>query len=129
MNEYQMNETGIIAFLAVFWIFFMVIFLAMNLFFGYCFKQIALKTGHEEDAGLWWIPFINLLIPIRVAEKPSWWLLLFLIPGVGHIVGVIVFMAVAEARGKENWWGIIAVFVQIVGIPYLAFANDDAVIA
>lgn len=123
-----MNQTGALAFSAGILIFMLVIGLAVHLFFGYCFKQIALKTGHEEDAGLWWIPIVNLLIPIRVAGKPGWWLLLMLVPFVNIVVNIIIWMAVAEARGKENWWGIVAALVSIVGIPYIALSDSEAAI-
>ncbi len=100
--------------------------LAFHLFFGYCFKRIALKSGHEDSAGLWWIPIANYLIPIYVAGKPGWWLILFLIPGVNIVASIIVWMAVAEALGRENWWGIIAALFGIVGIPVLAFSDPPA---
>ncbi len=104
-------------------IFGLVIGLIVHFFYGYCFKMMAEKTGHSESAGLWWIPIANWLIPLRIAGKPGWWLILFLVPFVNFIVLIIVFMKVAEARGKESWWGIVAAFVSIVGIPYLAFSE------
>lgn len=124
-NQDAANAVGAgigIAFL----VFIIVMGLAFHLFFGYCFKRIAEKSGHEESAGLWWIPIVNYLIPIRVAGKPGWWLVLFIIPGVNIVAGIIVWMAVAEALGRENWWGIIAALVGIIGIPVLAFSDPPA---
>ena len=40
-------------------------------------------------------------------------------------MGIIVWMSIAEARGKPNWWGILLI-VPIVGIivpGYLAWAD------
>jgi hypothetical protein len=124
--EYEMSQSDAMAFGAAYLIFMLVLGLAFHLFLGYCYKLIAEKTGHTDSAGLWWIPIINLLIPLKVAGKPSWWLLLLLIPFVNFVVLIIVYMAVAEARGKENWWGIIATFIPIVGLPYLAFTDSPA---
>lgn len=107
-------------------LFFLVIGLAFHLFIGYCYKRIAEKSGRTESAGLWWIPIVNFLIPIHVAGKPSWWIVLFLIPGVNIVVSIIVWMAVAEALGRENWWGIIAALFGIIGIPVLAFSDAPA---
>lgn len=103
--------------------FMFVLGLAFHLFLGYCFKKMAEKTGNEESAGLWWIPLINWLIPLRIAEKPTWWLILLIVPFANLIVLFIVWTAVAEKLGHESWWGIIAVVFGIVGIPYLAFAE------
>ncbi len=124
METYDAQQSaGFLAVIAGFGIFGLVMGLVFHLFVGYCFKLMAEKTGHQDSAGLWWIPIANLLIPIRIAGKPNWWLVLYLIPVVNLIVHIIVMMAVAEARKKESWWGLVAVFVGIVGIPYLAFSE------
>ncbi|MBS1911548.1 MAG: signal peptidase I [Bacteroidetes bacterium] len=117
------NQTVSTGLLAGFGIAYFVFLLLVHLFYGYCLKMIAEKTGNGDQAGIWWVPFFNLLIPIRIAGKPSWWIILFLIPIVNIVVAIIVMMAVAEARKKESWWGIIAVLFSIVGIPYLAFSE------
>jgi len=123
MDEYQMTQTAAASFAIGVLIMYLVVVLAAFLFFGFCFKKIAEKTGNADMAGIWWIPIVNLLIPVRVAGKPGWWLLLFLIPFVNIIVSIIVWMAVAERLGRENWWGIIAALIPIVGVTYLAFTD------
>lgn len=97
--------------------------LAFHLFFGYCFKLIAEKTG-ETETGLWWIPIVNYLLVLKAANKPAWWLVLFLIPFVNFIVMFIVWIDVSNNLGKGTLWGVIAVLVSIVGVPYLAFSDD-----
>lgn len=137
-------------------IFMLIFGLAMHFFIGYCYKLIAEKTGNESVAWMWWIPIANIWIPFKVSGKPASWLLYFFIPLIGGIVvfiialmgmetiasilailvwisylipvilWVMVWMEVAEARGHERWWGIIAAIVSIVGIPYLAFADSTS---
>ena len=109
-------------------IFAFVIGIAFYLFFGYCMKLIAEKTGHTENSWWAWIPIMNILLLLQVAGKEAWWIVLFLIPGVNIIVSIIVWMEVAKARGKENWWGIIAALFAIIGIPYLAFSDSEAAV-
>jgi hypothetical protein len=62
---------------------------------------------------------------LMVAKKPLWWLLLFFIPLVNFVMLILVWMAVAEARGKPNWWGILMIvpFVGLIVPGYLAWAD------
>ncbi|MEP7218021.1 MAG: hypothetical protein ABI876_03845, partial [Bacteroidota bacterium] len=64
--------------------------LAVVLFYGYCLKLIAEKTGHGDETGLWWLPVANWLIAIRIAGKPDWWLLLYFVPPIIPIVHVVI---------------------------------------
>lgn len=102
----------------------MIVGLALWLFFGYCFKRIAEKAGVTETS-IWWIPIVNLLLILRAANKPSWWLVLFLIPFVNFIVSFIVWIDVSRNLGHGTGWGVVAVILSIIGIPYLAFADSE----
>lgn len=106
-------------------IFILVLALAFHLFFGYCFKRIAEKAGND-DTGIWWIPLANYLLVLRAAGKPAWWLILLLIPFVNIITMFIVWIEVSRNLGHGTAWGVIAVLVSIIGIPYLAFANEPS---
>ena len=88
---------------------------------SYCLMVIAQKTGHEDKA--WWafIPILNFLLMIFIAGKEWWWILLILIPLVNVVVFIIVVMAMAEARGKPAWMGLLCFFW--IGYPLLAFTD------
>lgn len=107
------------------WIGFLAFGLGIYLFMAYCLKQMALKAGNDDDVGLWWIPFVNTLIPIRIAGRPDWWLLLLLIPGVNVIASLIIMIEAAQSLGKAAVWGVLAIFLPFIGLPYLAFSADD----
>lgn len=125
-NVTYMTEQGMWAVIAGMIIWVVIVSLIVHLFMGFCWKKMAEKTGHQESAGLWWIPIVNLLIPVRIAGKPGWWILLMLFVPIANIITMfIVFMAVAEKLGKENWWGIIAVLFPLIGMTYLAFADSS----
>jgi len=87
-------------------------------------QTIAAKTN-TANAWLAWIPIANLILMLTVAKKPLWWLLLLLIPIVGLVVGIMVWMAIAEARGKPNWWGILMLVpvANFVVPGYLAWSD------
>jgi len=62
---------------------------------------------------------------LQCGGKPLWWILLLFIPLVNIIVGIIVWMAIAERRGKPSWVGIL-IIVPILGVfipAYLAFTD------
>ena len=98
--------------------------LAVYVYISLALQTIAKKTN-TENAWMAWIPIINIILMLNIAKKPLWWIILLIIPIVGLIVGIIVWMAIAEARGKPSWWGILLI-VPIIGIivpGYLAWSD------
>jgi hypothetical protein len=103
---------------------FLVLMLAMYVYMALALQTIATKTN-TENPWIAWIPIINLVLLLNIAKKPIWWFILLLIPVVGIVVGIIIWMGVAEARGKPSWWGILLI-VPLVGIivpGYLAWSD------
>ena len=97
---------------------------AFYVYFALALQTIATKT-HTENPWLAWIPIANIFLMINIAKKPLWWFVLMLIPLVNIIIGIILWMAVAEARGKPSWWGIL-IIVPVVGLivpGYLAWSD------
>jgi len=87
-------------------------------------QAIAKKTN-TQDAWWAWIPILNILLMLNIAKKPLWWILLLFIPLVNIVIGVIVWMGVAEARGKPNWWGILMIVpvANFIVPGYLAWSD------
>jgi hypothetical protein len=85
---------------------------------------IANKTN---TANSWfaWIPILNVFLLLMIAKKPLWWFILFLIPIVNIVIGILVWMAIAEARGKPSWMGILMIipFVNLIIPGILAFTE------
>lgn len=101
----------------------------VGMFVVYLYMALALQTiaakTNTDNAWLAWIPIVNLVLLLNVARKPVWWILLFFVPLVNLIIAVVVWMGVAEARGKESWLGILMV-VPILNLflpGYLAWAD------
>jgi hypothetical protein len=80
---------------------FLVISLALYIYVSLAVQTIASKTN-TGNAWLAWIPIANIFLLLNVAKKPLWWFILFLIPLVGLIMAIIVWMEVAKARGKPG---------------------------
>jgi len=62
------------------------------------------KAGKPGWAAI--IPFYNIIVLLEITGKPLWWLVLFLIPCVGIVVAVLVYIALAEqfGMGPDSLW-------------------------
>jgi Family of unknown function (DUF5684) len=121
----QSSDNAVSAGIASAMVLFIVVFaLGAYIYMALALQTIANKTG-TINAWLAWIPIANLILMLNVAKKPMWWIILLLIPVVGLVVGVIVWMAIAEARHKPSWWGIMLIvpLVNFVVPGYLAWAD------
>ena len=102
-----------------------VLFLAMYCYMSYAFMVMARKT---RTPYIWmaWVPVANTFLLIMMAKKPLWWFILLLVPLVNIVIGIILWMKVAENLNKPSWFGIL-MFVPLVNIiifSYLAFSSS-----
>ena len=79
------------------------------------------KAGEPGWACL--IPIFNLYVMLRIAGKPGWWLLLYLIPGVNLVVTIIVALSIAENFGKGAGFAIGLVFLAPIFWIILGFGS------
>src|SRR5581483_7203405 len=61
------------------------------------------KAGHPGWASL--IPFYNGYIMLKIAGRPGWWLLLFLVPLVNVVINIVVAIDIAKAFGQSGAFG------------------------
>ncbi len=101
-----------------------VIWLAIYAYMAFSLQTIAGKTN-TENGWLAWIPIANIYLMCMIAGKPAWWILLCFIPIVNIVIAVIMWMAIAEARNKQNWLGILMIvpIANLVIPGYLAFSD------
>jgi len=69
------------------------------------------------------IPILNGLVAIRIAGKPAWWIILFLIPVVNFIIGIIVTVSLAEKFGKGLGFALGLIFLPFIFVPILGFGS------
>ena len=106
----------------MFWAF----ILGVYLFFGYTQYKIAQKCNCRDEA--WWsfIPVLNVILQLKMAEKPNWWFFLYLIPIVNLFVIFSVWIEIAKNAGHSTMWGVFAVlpFLNIIALIVMAFTGD-----
>lgn len=123
----QADHRGFSGTLLGFAFFFVLIAIAIYIYYAMAFQRMAQKINIPND---WyaWIPGLNLVLIFRIANRPLWWMVFLIIPGVNIVVNIIVWMDVAKAMRKPEWLGIlIAVPVVNLAVPgYLAFSDDTS---
>ena len=84
--------------------------------------KVFAKAGQPGWAAL--IPIYNAYILLKIAGRPGWWLLLFLIPLVNIAIAIIVAIDVAKGFGQSALFGILLLFL-LSGIGYLVLGFGD----
>jgi hypothetical protein len=101
-----------------------IITLVTWIYFGVCFMMMAKKTA-TPNGWLAFVPIVNVFLILKIANKPMWWFLLFLIPLVNVVISILVFMEIAKRLGKPDWIGVLMI-VPVVNLfvpAYLAFSK------
>ncbi|WP_382303581.1 DUF5684 domain-containing protein [Herbiconiux sp. UC225_62] len=81
-----------------------------------------IKAGRPGWAAI--IPFYNIYTLCKVAGKPGWWWIWYLIPIVNIIIGIIVAVNVARNFGKGGAYGFFLLYwLQFIGYPLIAFGS------
>ena len=98
--------------------------LLFYVYLALCLQKIAEKTN-TDNAWWAWIPILNVLLLLRIADKPLWWILQLVIPLVNFIIAILVWVAVCQARGKSPWLvvGMLVPGVNLVVLGYLGFSE------
>lgn len=71
------------------------------------------------------IPIYNLILMLRVAGKPIWWLVLMIIPLVNIVPAVLVPVAIAKNFGKGAGFGVGLIFLPFVFYPILGLGKAE----
>jgi len=83
--------------------------------------KVFAKAGLAGWEGI--VPVYNLCVTLVIAEKPIWWLILFLIPFVNVVVSILTYAAFVAKFGKGIGFAFGLVFLSIIFWPILAFGD------
>ena len=100
------------------------ILLVFWLLFCYCLKRICEKCGAEPGL-LIWIPIFNIIRMLQAGGLSGWLFILFFLPIVNFVMGLVMWAKICQARGKSAWLVILMFlpFVNILFLGYLAFSD------
>jgi uncharacterized membrane protein YhaH (DUF805 family) len=71
------------------------------------------------------IPIYNVYLMLKIAGRPGWWLLLFMIPFVNWIMAIVVSIDIAKSFGKGAGYGLGLAFLSFVFYPLLGFGDEQ----
>ena len=69
------------------------------------------------------IPFYNVYVLLQIVGRPGWWLILFFIPFVNIVVGIMVYIELAQVFGQGTGFGCLMLIFPYIMIPILAFGD------
>ncbi len=92
------------------------------------YRIAAYRMGHADIA--WWafVPILNTILLIKMADKEMWWVILLFIPIVNWITFIILWMKVAESCGQSQVWGFLATLplLNFVALFVLAYGGGGS---
>ena len=79
------------------------------------------KAGEPGWAAI--VPIYNLIVLLKIAGRPLWWIILFIIPFVNFIIGIVVAFDIAKRFGKGAGFALGLVFLPFIFYPVLAWGD------
>lgn len=84
--------------------------------------KIFAKAGQPGWASL--VPFYNVYVLLKVAGRPGWWMILFIIPLVNFAIAIIIGIDLAKSFGRGVGYGLGLTFLSPIFYPLLGFSDD-----
>lgn len=85
--------------------------------------KINTKAGQPGWACL--IPFYNIIVMLKIAGKPAWWLVLMFIPLVNIVIAILMTAGIARAFGKGAGFTVGLLLLSPIFYPILAFGDAE----
>ena len=83
--------------------------------------KVFVKAGQPGWGCL--VPIYNVILLLGMAGKPTWWIVLFLIPLVSLVAAVLVSIEIAKKFGQGTGYGLGLAFLPMFFYPMLGFGS------
>ncbi len=74
--------------------------------------KIANSRGYK--GWLAWIPIISFILILKIAGKPTWWIILLIIPIVNIIIAIIAYINFFKNIGESPLWTLAVFLLPII---------------
>jgi hypothetical protein len=81
------------------------------------------KAGQPGWACL--VPFYNIIILLKIANKPTWWLFMFFIPIANIVFLIMMLNRISLSFGKSSGFTVGLIFLSIIFWGILAFDKSE----
>jgi len=102
---------------------FIILYLAFMIFIIIALWKVFEKAGKPGWGCL--IPIYNAILMMEIADRPSWWFVLLMIPGINIIIDIIISFDIAKAFGQGTVFGFGLLFLPFIFFPILAFGSAE----
>ncbi len=97
-----------------------IIFLfAQSLWWGVVSWKFFIAAGRKPWEAF--VPFYNMVVMLKIAERPTWWVILLVLPVIGTVMTIVLVYEFLHVFGQRKTWQTAAVFFTL-GV-YLGFLN------
>lgn len=87
--------------------------------------RIFTKAGKPGWAAI--IPIYDVIVLLEIVGRPLWWVILYFIPLVNIVIGLIVLVDLAKAFGKGTGFALGLIFLSPIFMPILGFGKAQYV--
>ena len=102
-------------------IFLMIFYLALAVFEIAAMWVVFKKAGKPGWAAI--VPIYNIVVELEIIGRPLWWIILFFVPFVNIVIGIIVALDMAKSFGKSTAFGVGLILLAIIFYPILAWGS------
>ena len=85
--------------------------------------KVFTKAGQPGWACL--VPIYNIIILLKIANKPTWWLLMFFIPIANIVFLIMMLNRISLSFGKSSGFTVGLIFLSIIFWGILAFDKSE----
>ena len=104
-------------------IFVLLIFLILHLTYAFGISKFFDKAG--EQGWKAYIPLYNILPYLKIIGRPTWWIVLFFIPGINLIMAMGIFTDLLKSFGYNKFYEhALGVIFSFFYFPYLAISQE-----
>lgn len=101
---------------------FMLVWLAVVILMIAALWKIFTKAGEPGWAAI--VPIYNLIVMLKIAGKPAWWVILMLIPIVNFVIAFLTMDGMAKRFGKGTGFAIGMLLLPFIFYPMLAWGDN-----
>lgn len=100
---------------------YMIIMFALAIIMLVSWWKVFNKAGEHGWAIL--IPIYNIIVMLKVADKPLWFIVLFFIPIANLVAAILVLAGISANFGRGTGTTIGLIFLPYIFVPILAFGS------
>lgn len=96
--------------------------LIVGIFAIVCLWMVFTKAGEPGWYAV--IPIWNVIVILKLAGKPWWWIFLMMIPFVNVVFALLAMLGLGRAFGRSAAFSLLLLFFcQVIGLAILAFGS------